>query len=102
MFLPFLRHHILWCRRMSGPKDCPSDSLLPHLEGAALSSRAVVWRLPLDHATRSEATNHFSYNIVKDPMNIRDLNATILRLSLDLRSIARCPLDCRALRFVKT
>ena len=60
---------------MSGPKDCPSDSLLPHLEGAALSSRAVVWRLPLDHATRSEATNHFSYNIVKDPMHIRDFRA---------------------------
>ena len=46
----------------------------------ALSSRAVVWRLPLDHATRLEEINHLSYNIVKDPMHIRDLNATILNL----------------------
>ena len=40
----------------------------------------MVWRLPLDHATRPEETDDFSYNIVKDPMHIRDLNATILSL----------------------
>ena len=40
----------------------------------------MVWRLPLDHATRPEETNHFSYHIVKEPMHIRDLNATILNL----------------------